>query len=177
MMNPIRDFREQLSLSLNDMARLASVTPLAIIRSEQGVFTSVPPSVVSAVLNSKIVVTRSGHALVDPDSIQEAYEAFQRFTRRSNYGQLSPDLPPFKPGVSPLVHWRLTSNLPSQMGFCKAFCVHPSPVAQIERGLQRKLPGQLIDGLSEAGYDDIAIQELARRQMLYTEPGARPHAS
>ena len=182
MKNPVKDFRAQLSLSLRDLANLANVTPLAIVRTEQGVFTNVPPNIVSAMLSTKLVVV-GDYVLSDPDSIHEAYVAWQRYQRRANFGKLTPELPPFKPMVSPLLHWRLTSSLPSQMGLCKAFCIHPSPVAQVETGKQRKLPTQLVDALAQAGYDDNTLQNLAHRQMKYTErkpltaPGSLSNAS
>lgn len=166
MINPIREFRQVKGLSVSALASMAGVTPLAVHRAEQGVFVRVPPSLVSPIIDSQLV-TESGHALVDEDSLNDAYREFQRKTRRENYGCLNQSLPEFKAGVSPLVHWRMLSGVESQMGLCSLLCVHPSPVRQVERGEQRKLPSQLVEALSESGYDDLAIHELAVRQERY----------
>ncbi len=166
MLNPIKEFRQVRGLSVADLAGRAGVTPLAVHRTEQGVFAQVPPRLLYPVLQD-VFITETGDVITDEDSLQEVYRKFQRFTRRQNYGCLTESLPPFKAGVSPLVHWRMLSGVESQMGLCSLLCVHPSPIREIELGKQRKLPNQLVEALLESGYDDETIGQLAVRQERY----------
>ncbi len=169
MVNPIREFRTHYNLSLSQLADLAGVTPLAITRCEQAVFTDIPPSIASAVLDKEPIVTSQGFVLSDPQSLHEAYVNYQRNQRKSSFGLLTSTLPESQTNYSPLLHWRLHSGLSSQMGFCKAFCVHPGPVAQIEKGRQRALPKQLLDALMQSGYPRTTLDELHERQWIFTE--------
>lgn len=166
MLNPIREFRQAQGLSVADLAQRAGVTPLAVHRAEQGVFAQVPPRLVYPLLEAELI-TEEGYILSDEDSLNECYKAWVRKTRRANYGCLTESLPPFKPGVSPLVHWRMLSGVESQMGLCSLLCVHPSPIRETELGKQRKLPNQLVEALLDSGYDDDTIQQLAYRQERY----------
>ncbi len=170
MSNPIREFREHYDLSLSNLAKLAGVTPLAITRCEQAVFTDIPPNVEAAILSKEPIITTKGFVLSDPESLREAYRNYQHRTRVASFGILTPTLPENNSGISPLLHWRLSSGLTSQMGFCKAFCVHPGPVAQIEKGRQRALSLQLVDALKESGYSQETLVALQERQLFFTRP-------
>lgn len=149
-----------------DLASTARITPLAVHRTEQGVYSRVPPSLARPITQSEFI-TQDNYVLSDEDSLHECYQAWVRQTRKQNYGCLTESLPDFKAGVSPLVHWRMLSGVESQMGLCSLLCVHPSPIREIERGTQRKLPIQLVEALIDSGYDDDTIQQLAVRQERY----------
>ena len=166
--NPIVEFRLANSLSQEALARMAGITRLAVMRTEQGIFSRIPPALISALL-SKVMVTQEGDALTSDEEINLAYHKFQREVRRANYGALTETLPEEIRGVSPLIHWRLKSGLASQMGLCRKFCIHPASVAQFESGLQKKLPDQVLEALLEAGYDEDTLQKLQARQLTYIE--------
>jgi hypothetical protein len=57
----------------------------------------------------------------------------------------------FPPGEITFARWR-AYNWPtlSQVGFCKAFCIHPSALYAIEKGSQSTIPASIIQALIQA---------------------------
>lgn len=169
-MNPVTEFRTTtLNYSLNEFAKAAHVSRVAVQRTESGCYPQVPPAITQLILDHPTLLA-DGTSLLSDEEINAAYSLFQTRTRRLTYlhGLLTPSLPITPPFTSPVVHWRLTSGVPSQLLFCKLLCLHPHVVNQVETGRQTKLPKQMLAALEEAGYDDELIEELSRRQAIYS---------
>lgn len=169
MINPVKAARTQSSQSLHEFAQACSVSRVAVQRTESGCYIEVPPAIVNYLL-TVLYITDDGVPLTTEGEIHEAYKAFQLFTRRETYkfGVLSPAVH-FPVGVSPVVYWRLTSGVSSQLEFCKLLCLHPYVMNKVESGKQSKLPKQLLAALRDAGYDDTLIHDLSEAQREYAK--------
>lgn len=168
-LNPVQEWRLVHNYSLNEFAKAAGVSKVAVQRTESGCYTSVPDSIITTMLDRPTVLD-DGTPLTHSDEIQSAYRVFQARTRRLTYLShlLSPQLPTNIPvGGSPIVVWRLSSGVSSQLLLCKLLCMHPHVVNQLETGKQRKLGSQMLTALQEAGYDDEFIEQLSNRQAEY----------
>lgn len=166
--SPLSEFRRVEGLTQAQMAHLSGVTRLMVLRSEQAVFPQLTLSLLSGMLNRAIITTSVGQVLASEEEIQDAYGAFQRQTRRINYGYLTPDLPNYEPSISPLKQWRLSSDQHgSLVGLAISFCTHPVGLTQVERGLQKTIPAQFVTALLDSGYDEDTLEELQLRQLHF----------
>lgn len=167
--NPIREARLMLDQSLHEFAQSCSVSRVAVQRAEAGCYIAVPPSIVNY-LSGQLLVLPDETPLTTDVEIQTAYKTYQFLTRRDTYlDQVLSSGVTFPVGVSPVVYWRLTSGVSSQLEFCKLLCVHPYVINKLESGVQHKLPKQLLAAMREAGYDDEMIETLSKAQALYAE--------
>jgi hypothetical protein len=167
-MNPVHAFRLTRGWSLGDFAKASNTSRVAIQRTESGVYTLVPPKIVSTILDHPTVL-EDDTSLLTNEEIQDAYSNWQISTRRSAYldQKLNWTLPPV--GGSPVVVWRYSSGVASQLEFCKLLCVHPFVINKTELGLQPTLPKQLVTALIDGGWDDSFIDELKVRQRVFHE--------
>lgn len=168
-LNPVHEWRLVNNYSLNEFAKATGVSKVAVQRTESGCYTTVPSGIVDAILDRPTVLD-DGTPLTHSDEISTAYRVFQARTRRLTYltSKLSPTLPVgVSPAASPVVTWRLSSGVSSQLLLCKLLCMHPHVINQLETGKQRKLGSQMVEALTQAGYDDEFIEELSLRQAEY----------
>jgi hypothetical protein len=152
--NPVRSSRRRLGLTQLDLASACNVSRQTVLRTEQGVYTSLPPSL--------------GEWLVsDVPGIYTAYHAWQRAKRRNSYGRL---VEPYTFDLSdnPFRRWRHDSGLASRMGVCKDFCLHPAVVTKFENTLEHlTVPDIILDSLRDAGYSESTLTELQRAYVNY----------
>lgn len=154
--NPLKLFRERLGKTLEETAALAEVSKHFVIRSEQGVYTEPPETLVDFYKE-----------YFDFDDIKADYYRYQRNTRIANYGKL---LEPWNfnapVGKHPFIHWRQLSGMHSQAGVCKYFCVHPAVVSKFEKGLGN-IPEQLLAALLESGYSVDTLNLLEKAYLAF----------
>lgn len=138
--NPFTQARNLSGKMQLDIANDLEVTPLYVMRLEQAVFGRVPERV------SQYYTSTLGM----PDYWEAGYRTFQRLMRTSAPRPITGKLEMPSPPVD-FRRWRIT-NWPtmSQVGWCKALCVHPASLYAIEKGGQDKVPAEILAALIEA---------------------------
>ena len=148
-LNPFTAARNVGMKKQTEVAGELKIEPVEVIRLEQAIFTVVP----------KEYVEYYEHVLKMPDGWESGYRQFQRMLRQSAprpiYGVWQ-----MPRGELTFRRWRL-HNWPtmSQMGWCKAFCIHPAALYAIEKGARTTVPTDIINALIEA---NIMSDEQAR---------------
>lgn len=139
-LNPFLQARILANKTQAQLGREINVSPLYILRVEQGLF-SAPPDPIVKHYTSKLGL---------PQAWEAGYANFRKLTRMSAprpiTGMAEKPLDPYT-----FRRWRLHNwpNL-SQIGWCKAFCVHPASVYAIENGTQASVPKEVLTALIEA---------------------------
>jgi transcriptional regulator with XRE-family HTH domain len=163
VVNPLAAFRADQKWSLDECARIMGVSQSTIIRTEQGCYNDIPPSILRYLSDHHI----------SRDAIIHDYHRFQSITRlrtldRAAYyfwGQSLTALIAKEPTANPFVLWREgILRYHSRLAFCKDLCLHPSTVKRVEDGLAERLPGSIIEALSSgrAEVDWMALDAVYR---------------
>lgn len=137
-----------------ELADACGVSRQTILRTEQGVYTSLPPSV--------------GEWLVsEVPGIYGAYHAWQRAKRKNSYGRLvEPYI--YRNSDNPFRRWRIDSGILSRMGVCKEFCLHPAVVTKFENTLDHSsVPDIILDSLRDSGYSETQLTALQTAYIEY----------
>lgn len=148
-LNPFSAARNFGGKKQTEIAKELGIQTVEVIRLEQAIFTTVP----------KNYVEYYEHVLDLPQTWKVGYRQFQTMLRRAAprpiYGVWQ-----MPRGELTFRRWRL-HNWPtmSQMGWCKAFCVHPASLYAIEKGAKISVPVDIINALIEA---NVMSEEQAR---------------
>lgn len=149
-LNPFTQARNISFKKQSDIATALGLEVVDIIRLEQGILTKVPNEI------SRYYTSQLGM----PIGWEAGYKMFQKALRRSAprpvYGVWRTP-----PGEFSFRRFR-TFNWPtlSQVGWCKAFCVHPSSLYAIEKNAKQVLPHDILTSLIEA---NVMSEEQARQ--------------
>lgn len=148
--NPVKNARRFLGLTQVELANECGVSRQTVLRTEQGVYTSLPPSL--------------GEWLTrDVPGIYNAYHAWQRAKRKHSYGKLIEPYSFDSISDNPFHRWRVDSGLNSRMGVCKDFCLHPAVVTKFENTVEHSLvPDIILDALRDSGYAESTLTALQR---------------
>jgi len=152
MDNIFKVLRKERGLTQEQLAKKCRVTRLAIIRNEQGLFTSPLPAV--------------AHFFNGGRQVEEAYRHYQFSKRReadvTNAVKRAVTLDRIsKLPAQPFLLWRNEILGPiSQMKFCQMLCLHPATVANYERNNQRFMPMQIKLALLDAGLTGSRLENL-----------------
>lgn len=153
--NPVKNARRYLNLTQVELANECGVSRQTVLRTEQGVYTSLPPS-----LGTRLVK--------DVPGIYNAYHSWQTSKRKSSYGKLIEPYLFDSLGDHPFHKWRIDSGLTSRMGVCKDFCLHPAVVTKFENTLEHSLvPDIILDALRDAGYAEGTLTSLQAAYVSY----------
>lgn len=157
VINPITEFREEHKLDQKDLAEYAGITSQVILRAEQGLYNSLPPSVAYAI------------GMLDRDAaftIGEDYRKWQILkleANRARIGELMPNkyIMPGKlrlegdtDSIASFVDFRYRFS-ESVMGFCKLFLIQQSIVSKYETGKMDNIPEIILERLDYLGYGFI----------------------
>lgn len=157
--NPVKAQREMLGLTVNQLSNAAHLHRSVILRTEQGLYATIPPRLHS------YLVGRLGES--DP-SLTFDYRRWVGEKRADSFGRLNRELPRFNFTKHPFVEWRHASEITERLELCKLFCLHPSTITRFENShAQSALPDQLVEALSDSGYGGEIIGELGIRYKLY----------
>jgi len=152
--NPVKNARRFLNLTQVELARRCNVSRQTVLRTEQGVYTGLPPSV-----GNELEASVPG--------IYDAYRSWQSAQRRANYGKLIEPYS-FSESQHPFKRWRLDSGLNSRMGVCKDFCFHPAVITKFENTLElQECPDTILDSLRESGYKESTLTALQQAYKVY----------
>lgn len=152
--NPVKNARKFLRLTQLELADACHVSRQTVLRTEQGVYTSLPPSL--------------GDYLVrETPGIYSAYHAWQTAKRKSSYGKLIEPYA-FDGNDHPFHRWRIDSGLASRMGVCKDFCLHPAVVTKFENTIEHMgVPDIILDALRDSGYSETTLTALQSAYSRY----------
>lgn len=173
-MNPLRSLRESANLSLVEMADRAGVTSQALMRAEQGVYSSPSPSILDALWGEADANDAAVSDLYDYGVLLADYHNFQKLTRQDNYGSLEEPFTFLDTGglssiEHPFVDWRLRSGITARIQISKRFCVHPALIFKFEMQpyLCMTIPKELVRALLESGYTETTMEEFAGAYATY----------
>lgn len=153
--NPVKNARRFLGLTQLELANECGVSRQTVLRTEQGVYTSLPPSLGDW-------LTR------DVPGIYSAYTSWQTAKRKHSYGRLIEPYSFDTANDNPFHRWRLDSGLTSRMGVCKDFCLHPAVVTKFENTLEHiSVPDIILDALRDSGYAESTLTALQRAYSEY----------
>lgn len=154
MKNPIAKFREENSLTQDQLANYAEVTRQVVTKAEAGLFDYIPPSIM------QVMVAYEGPSAAEH---QLEYTNWLDFTLKST---ITPDMfPPvgewFAEEINSFVDWRFTINH-SVNGFCTMMKIQPIIISNYEKGKTQNLPELLKERLRTVGVTETYILELER---------------
>lgn len=161
----LRDLRTSAGVTQVGLARRAGVSKQHIMRIEQGLYHSVPDSILDVYSS---ISEDSEFGFLTVTELERRYEAelqvrfeelradiTDRSAQNGGWAQLLDSLQtqPSKGKRSGdnLLYFRSFLGFDSRIEFCKTFAAHPSTVLNYEKGMAKKLPRDLRDGLLNAG--------------------------
>ena len=170
-MNPLRSLRESANLSLSQMAGRAGVTSQALMRAEQGVYSTPSPSILDALYGEADANDDAVSDLYDYGVLLADYHNFQKLTREDNYGSLEEPFLFLDNGEHPFVDWRLRSGITARIQISKRFCVHPALIFKFEMQphLCQTIPKELVCSLLESGYTHSTMEEFEGAYATYKQ--------
>lgn len=158
-MNPFKKLREQHNITQETLARVAGVTTQSILRYEQGLYEK--PS-------DKIVNALSSLTGAKPPVLKLKYEIWRRF-QQERASPIFVVIRPLqlKPGEHPFITFRTNQGYASRMAFCKLLAIHPSVVADYEKGRQKHMPRMIKQALINADCREEILTQLDQFGVIY----------
>lgn len=154
MKNPVLAFREENSLTQDQLANYAEVTRQVVTKAEAGLFDYIPPSIMN------VMIAYEGAAAHEREL---AYTEWIDFTLKET---VTPDT--FLPvgqwvaeEVYSFVDWRYSVRS-SVNGFCTLMKIQPIIISNYEKGKTQNLPELLKQRLRTVGVTETYILELER---------------
>ena len=175
--NIVLSIRTEAGLTQNRLAEMADVTPLYIVRAEQGLYSTLPLSLLTTLsnLDGELTVSQIEHTYVDQRLSMVNFNLEQVRTHPANelYVEtaLGFALDNFKPGAGkPADHpFRLfrtkflaLHEMPtSAIKFCTMFGIHPAVVTAIENR-REALQGITEQRVKSLGLSEVQMEMLVR---------------
>lgn len=147
--NITKTLRLRYGYGINSFASLAGVNDKTVLRTDQGTYRAIPGNVVQALMRLEPSYTEA--------ALQHEYREYVKSYRiwQQTRKPLRLSFIDYNPTLlgHPLGYARLKSNYPTVMGFCTAFCLHPSTIRRFESGQTVAVPEQLREALRDMGFD------------------------
>lgn len=154
MKNPVAAFREENSLTQDQLANYAEVTRQVVTKTEAGLFDYIPPSIMN------VITAYEGGAA---SARQLAYTEWIDTTLKETV-----DIGIFVPvgqwvaeEINSFLDWRFSINQ-SVNGFCTLMKIQPIIISNYEKGKTQNLPELLKQRLRTLGVSETYILELER---------------
>lgn len=138
-MNPVKTYREEYKLSQRDLASLCGITEQVILKVEQGVFPTLPPSVLK------------GLSTLTGDSATNIELSYEDWVKRA---LKDVDLPAGRDGaIRDFVLFKtwmeevceLNGVPPTINSFCGVIKLHPYVIQKYVAGKMKEVPRQLVE--------------------------------
>lgn len=138
-MNVVKSIRLSNNLSLTQFAELARCSDQVVLRTEQGTYREVPPKILKLCEDLNSMATKN--------FVATKYREFTKLHRALYASRLDLDLSKYVAhranSPHPLIYLRSRIGYATRMGFCVAFCMHPSTVRRFELGETLEIPEQV----------------------------------
>lgn len=142
-MNPIKSYRNEYHLSQRDLSSLCGITEQVVLKAEQGVFPTMPPSLLEG------LATLTGDSKTH---IEASYEDWIKRELRSvdlptGYGvndKILRDFVLFKDRYLPDV-CRINNVPVTVSSFCALIKIHPYVIQKYISGKMKEVPRQLVE--------------------------------
>lgn len=165
----IASLRREANLTQAELAKLAGVTRIAVLRYEQGIYSQ---------LSEKLAKTLSDYHpdRPHPRTIHSLYAADRKANRqvaRNLLGVIPVLRVSTDPCRSPFYNFRVDVMVgssyegdvsDSRMSFCNLLGLHPATVVDYERGLTRTMPAGIREALIEVGFSEEYVADLGAIQ-------------
>ncbi len=139
--NPVKDARLSVGLTQREMASLAGVTEQVVLKTEQGLYPSIPPSMYGVL------------KVLDPnaDLDQVAFQYENWILQELGHVKL-PSVGSYDTPVG-FISWRahvcLLNNVQNSVsGFCKLMKINPYVIQKYEAGRLKQTPVQLVERIA-----------------------------
>lgn len=168
MENPIKSARLARGLSQRGLANLASMSPHALLRYEQGLYEHISPALLETICLQFDL---------DAATVAHDYNVFRMETQRSAHEWMrDSDLTPIQisPDVHPFVSFREGVTLravgrTSRIRFCILLAINPAVVLNYDNGRQGPMPTLIREALINAGLKDEYLKKLDIYGQLWHE--------
>lgn len=164
--NPLTHFRltqnQGNGWSLDQCAKELNVSISTIVRTEQGCYNEIPPTILRGIAS----------AFISPADCAAQYSRFQTSkrdrvrnsgtTQRLPVGAIKQVLQK-DPDKNPFVAWREALGYKSRLSFCKDLCLHPSTVKRLEDGVAEDMPESVVEVLTYIGVDWSSLEYLYKK--------------
>lgn len=141
-MNPIKAYRNEYHLSQRDLSSLCGITEQVVLKAEQGVFPTMPPSLLDG------LATLTGDSKVN---IETSYEDWIKRELKTvdlpsdrHSDNLLRDFVLFKDKYLPAV-CRLNNVPVTISSFCALIKIHPYVIQKFVSGKMKETPRQLLE--------------------------------
>lgn len=158
-LNVVREIRLAHGLSITDLSNLADISASSqtVVRTEQGTYRAIPQAIQDALLRLDTHYT--------PNRLNTEYAEYVKSHRNWACEQKPFSLYPwseYQPGLHghPFKYRRVLSDYPTLIGFCAAFCIHPSTLRRFESGTAQTVPEQVRELLFDLSYTEQDIRKL-----------------
>ena len=156
--------RTNANLSQSQIAEMAGITPLAVLRYEQGLLENLSP---------KLAAVIAELADVPLAVVHDEYEDDRRIQRVSQTNifrnppslELRPDEHPFETFRKLIT--RRAVGTESRMAFCKLLALHPAVVAEYDKGKCKHMPAMIKEALLAASCPEKFIETLDSYGEIY----------
>lgn len=159
--HPFKALREHHNITQEQLANAAGTTSQSILRYEQGLYEKPSEKIIDA------LVKLSG---VAAPKLLLRYE----YWRLAHQERAAPVFAANRPllvkaGEHPFVTFRSSLGYESRMAFCKLLAIHPSVVAEYEKGNQKHIPRMIKNALINGGCRRITVDQLDQFGVIYYE--------
>lgn len=143
--NPIKKIREELNLTQKEYAKLACVTEQVVLKAEQGLYPTLPPSIMRVAVTESNLSVGLIEAMYEDWILQELRDVKLPTTFvPSQVGFYTPDQ---------FIGWRAVvcrmNGVPNSVnGFCKLFKINPYVIQKYEGGKMKSIPLQLVERIA-----------------------------
>ena len=156
--NPIKKLRQEQNLTQKALAEQAGISPTAVLRYEQGLYQEISPKITKALEDETLPLRYRLWRLKHQQDAERYFKELPQLT--------------IKPGEHPFETFRKTITTravgkDSRVSFCILLAIHPSVVAEYEKGKQMHMPGLIREALNTAGVPGLYLNSLDQFGAIY----------
>lgn len=140
--NPIRTYRDDYKLSQKDLARLAGITEQVVLKAEQGMYPTIPPALLWAIIN----LSGAASLYVKLQYEEWIVDELHKVSLPVGSDQMIHDIVLFKDWKTAVC--ALNSVPDSVNQFCKLFKINPYVINKYISGKMKGVPVQLIERIA-----------------------------
>jgi DNA-binding XRE family transcriptional regulator len=156
MKNPVAEFREENSLTQEQLANYAGVTRQVVTKVEAGLFDYIPPSIMNV-----ITAYRGAEGLASEREYIQWIDQEVKALDKGIFPPVGKEAMYTPIPIKTFIDWRYHIS-ESVNGFCTLLKIQPIIISNYEKGKTQNLPEILKTRLRTAGLSEVYILELER---------------